>query len=110
MTHLVSVGKAFLRINPWKSMIEYSSSDGLVWQMRFCLSSVGTLRDSLVMDYTIIVATSQGLYLSRNDGMIWSTLHNNSSMGEFLRLVTDGTEMLASTAKGLYASRNQGLS
>lgn len=110
MSQLITYSNALLRINPQKNSIEYSSSGGRTWQTRFCVSSVGTFRDLLVMGDAIFAATSKGLYWSRNGGMTWTTRYNNSGVGEFLSLATDGTEMLATTSKGLYASQNQGMS
>ena len=91
MPQLVTCGSEFLRINAQKNSIEYSSNGGRTWHNRFCMSSVGTFRDLLVM------------------GATWVTRYNNSAVGEFQTLATDGAVLLAGTSKGLFASRNQGM-
>ena len=49
MPQIVTCGSEFLRINAQKNSIEYSSNGGRTWHNRFCMSSVGTFRDLLVM-------------------------------------------------------------
>ena len=110
MPQLVTYGRELLRINAQKNSIEYSSNGGRTWLNRFCMSSVGTFMDLLVLGTEVFAATSKGLYCSRNGGATWTTRYNNSAVGEFLTLATDGAELLATTTKGLYASRNQGMS
>lgn len=109
MPQIVTYGRELLRINMQKNSIEYSSNGGRAWLNRFCMSSVGTFRDLLVMGTEVFAATSKGLYSSRNGGASWTSRYCNSGVGEFLSLAPDGSEMLATTTKGLYASRNQGL-
>lgn len=109
MPQIVTYGKDLLRINMQKNSIEYSTNGGRAWLNRFCMGSVGTFRDLLVMGTDLFAATSKGLYLSRNGGASWISRYCNSEVGEFLSLASDGSEMLATTTKGLYASRNQGL-
>lgn len=109
MPQLVTYGSELLRINAQKNSIEYSSNGGRTWLNRFCMSSVGTFRDLLVMGTEVFAATSKGLYWSRNSGATWVTRYNNSAVGEFQTLATDGAVLLAGTSKGLFASRNQGM-
>ena len=109
MPQLVTCGSEFLRINAQKNSIEYSSNGGRTWHNRFCMSSVGTFRDLLVMGADLFAATSKGLYWSRNGGATWVTRYNNSAVGEFQTLATDGAVLLAGTSKGLFVSRNQGM-
>lgn len=109
MPQLVTYGSELLRINAQKNSIEYSSNGGRTWLNRFCMSSVGTFRDLLVMGADLFAATSKGLYWSRNGGATWVTRYNNSAVGEFQTLATDGAVLLAGTSKGLFASRNQGM-
>lgn len=109
MPQIVTCGSEFWRINAQKNSIEYSSNGGRTWHNRFCMSSVGTFRDLLVMGADLFAATSKGLYWSRNGGATWVTRYNNSAVGEFQTLATDGAVLLAGTSKGLFASRNQGM-
>lgn len=109
MPQLVPHGSELLRINVQKNSIEYSSNGGRTWLNGFCMSSVGTFRDLLVVGTDVFAATSKGLYWSRNGGATWVTRYNNSAVGEFQTLATDGAVLLAGTSKGLFASRNQGM-
>lgn len=68
MPQLVTYGSELLRINAQKNSIEYSSNGGRTWLNRFCMSSVGTFRDLLVMGTEVFAATSKGLYWFRNSG------------------------------------------
>lgn len=102
MPQLVTCGSEFLRINAQKNSIEYSSNGGMTWHNRFCMSSVGTFRDLLVMGADLFAATSKGLYWSRNGGATWVTRYNNSAVGEFQTLATDGAVLLAGTSKGAF--------
>lgn len=99
MPQLVTYGSELLRISAQKNSIEYSSNGGRTWLNRFCMSSVGTFRDLLVMGTEVFAATSKGLYWSRNSGATWTMRYNNSGVGEFLSLATDGTALLATTTK-----------
>ena len=90
MPQLVPHGSELLRINVQKNSIEYSSNGGRTWLNRFCMSSVGTFRDLLVVGTDVFAATSKGLYWSRNGGATWVTRYNNSAVGEFQTLATDG--------------------
>lgn len=110
MPQIVTFGKEMLRINPQKNTIEYSTSGGRIWQTRFCMNSVGTFKDLLVMGTDIFAITTKGLYWSHNSGATWLTRYNNSGVGEFISLATDGVDLIATTTKGLYTSRTQGLS
>ena len=62
MPQLVPHGSDLLRINTQKNSIEYSSNGGRTWLNRFCMSSVGTFRDLLVLGTEVFAATSKGLY------------------------------------------------
>lgn len=110
MPQIVTYGSELLRINLQKNSIECSSNGGRTWSNRFCMSSVGTFRDLLVMGSEVLATTTKGLYCSRNGGTSWTIRYSNSGVGEFLSLATDGAVLLATTTKGLYASRNQGQS
>lgn len=100
MPQLVTCGSEFLRINAQKNSIEYSSNGGRTWHNRFCMSSVGTFRDLLVMGADLFAATSKGLYWSRNGGATWVTRYNNSAVGEFQTLATDGAVLLQVRPRG----------
>lgn len=102
MPQIVTCGSEFLRINAQKNSIEYSSNGGRTWHNRFCMSSVGTFRDLLVLGADLFAATSKGLYWSRNGGATWVTRYNNSAVGEFQTLATDGAVLLAGTSKGAF--------
>ena len=81
MPQIVTCGSEFLRINAQKNSIEYSSNGGRTWHNRFCMSSVGTFRDLLVMGADLFAATSKGLYWSRNGGATWVTRYSNPAAG-----------------------------
>ena len=89
MPQIVTCGSEFLRINAQKNSIEYSSNGGRTWHNRFCMSSVGTFRDLLVLGADLFAAT-------------WVTRYNNSAVGEFQTLATDGAVLLAGTSKGAF--------
>lgn len=63
MPQLVPHGSELLRINVQKNSIEYSSNGGRTWLNRFCMSSVGTFRDLLVMGGGLVRGDFQGTVL-----------------------------------------------
>lgn len=110
MPKMISFGSEMIRINPAKNSIEYSTSNGRSWILRYSGSSCGTFKDLLPYSNEILAITSKGIYYSTSSGRSWILRYSGTSCGEFETLVDGGKELLAETSKGLYYSISSGRS
>jgi hypothetical protein len=108
MPQLINYGSEMLRISP--KGIEYSTSGGRSWNMRYSGSSCGTFMDLLPYGNELLAVTSKGIYYSTSQGRSWNMRYSGSSCGDFLSLADGGRELLANTSKGLYYSTSAGRS
>ena len=108
MPQMINLGSEMLRITP--RGVEYSTSGGRVWSIRYMGTSCGSFVDLLPYGNEILAVTSKGIYYSSNAGRTWSLRYMGTSCGTFQNLMDGGKELLANTDKGLYYSTNGGRS
>ena len=108
MPQMINYGSEMLKISP--KGIEYSTSGGRSWYIRYSGSSCGTFMDLLPYGNELLAVTSKGVYYSTSQGRSWYMRYSGSSCGNFLSLADGGRELLANTSKGLYYSTSAGRS
>ncbi|MCQ2259130.1 MAG: hypothetical protein MJZ41_14260 [Bacteroidaceae bacterium] len=108
MPQIVKIGKELICVNPSRNTIDYSTSDGRTWMVRYSNSGIGKVMDLLYFKDELLLVTSKGLYYSHTQGRTWTMRYNNNSNFDFLGLAESGSTLLATTSKGLYYSNSQG--
>jgi hypothetical protein len=72
MAQMIIKGKEMIRINPTnKTKIEYSTTEGRTWFVRYISSNSGDFNDLTDTGKEIIAMTTKGLYYSTTDGRSW---------------------------------------
>jgi hypothetical protein len=72
MSQMISKGDELIRINPTNcNKIEYSTTSGRSWHVRYSGSSYGNFQDLTDNGKEILASTSKGLYYSTTNGRSW---------------------------------------
>lgn len=110
MPQMITYGGELIRINPSNNHIEYSSTQGRSWMLRYSGSSNGNFIDLLPYGNELLAVTSKGIYYSSTAGRSWMLRYSGSSCGNFQMLQDGGRELLGISDKGLYYSTTAGRS
>lgn len=72
MSQMITKDNELIRINPANSTkIEYSTTSGRSWHLRYSGSSCGNFQDLIYNGKEILATTSKGLYYSTTNGRSW---------------------------------------
>lgn len=72
MSQMINKGDELIRINPTSSnKIEYSTTSGRSWHVRYSGSSYGNFQDLTDNVKEILATTSKDLYYSTTNGRSW---------------------------------------
>ncbi|MFB9077161.1 hypothetical protein ACFFLS_03035 [Flavobacterium procerum] len=72
MSQMITKDSELIRINPNNSTkIEYSTTSGRSWHVRYSGSSYGSFQDLTDNGKEILATTSKGLYYSTTNGRSW---------------------------------------
>ncbi len=88
MPQMINLGSEMLRITP--RGVEYSTSGGRIWSIRYMGTSCGSFIDLLPYGNEILAVTSKGIYYSSNAGRTWSLRYMGTSCGTFQNLMDGG--------------------
>ena len=69
MPQMINLGSEMLRITP--KGVEYSTSGGRVWSIRYMGTSCGTFQNLMDGGKELLANTDKGLYYSTNGGRSW---------------------------------------
>lgn len=110
MPQTIQYGNELIRINPINKSIDYSTSAGKTWHVRYKFSSsTGQFQSLCAYGSELLAITSIGLFYSTTGGKTWHLRNRNSSTtGDFVELINNGKELLAETTVGLFYSINCG--
>lgn len=72
MSLMIKRGSELIRINTQKNTIEFSTSDGRIWNTRCSSGLYGIFYDLTENGREILVTTSKGLYFSHDEGRNWN--------------------------------------
>lgn len=73
MPQMINRVKELIRISPKsKSKLEYSTTDGRTWNVRYSGTGCGDFLDLTDNGKEILAQTSKGLYYSTTEGRTWN--------------------------------------
>lgn len=72
MPQMINLGSEIIRNNPAKNTIEYSTSQGRNWNVRYSGSSCGNFLNLMDGGHELLANTSKGLYYSTSNGRSWN--------------------------------------
>jgi len=104
---MVSYGNELIRFNAANGHIEYSTSRGCSWTLRYSGSSIGRVKALIVYGNELLVCSDKGIFYSTSKGCAWTL--RCSTYKNFIDLQDCGRELLATTDDGhLYYSTSKG--
>lgn len=71
MPQIVKIGKELICVNPSRNTIDYSTSEGRTWTMRYNNNSNFDFLGLAESGSTLLATTSKGLYYSNSQGRTW---------------------------------------
>ena len=110
MPQLIKIGDKLFRINRAKNCLEVSSSRGVLWISRSCMTSrYGQLKDLLYFHGQIFAATDYGIISSRNEGADWGIRGSSKIAKSIVALQNDNDILLGMSDDGhMFFSNNEG--